>query len=284
MRLFVPAGLVALATACVPGADLFGDTDLSESRADSTDPVDTVETAVSEVPVAICSADPTSVTLGELTEVLVTGADSYDPMGHALQTYTWNLVVPDGSGATLMPSEDSSRRLTPDLLGAYVVSLVVTTDDGRASEPCEVTVTAEAPSYGIVVDLGWTQSGDDLDLHLLAPGGTVTSQLDCYYANRQPEWGVAGLEDNPSLELDDIPGTGPEKITYALPPDGVYQVVVRDYPNSVNNTPNDAVVTITVYGVPTTFTPTLTTEGTYYYIAMIDIPSGDVLACSLTGC
>lgn len=92
----------------------------------------------------------------------------------------------------------------------------------------------------------------DIDLHLVQPGGFLGDYgscpaacslpgenrcsedsdehvdtcrqfgSDCAYANRYPEWGVAGRADDPRLDLDDVRGYGPEVISLNNPPDGVY--------------------------------------------------------------
>ncbi|MCK6502558.1 hypothetical protein L6R53_04045 [Myxococcota bacterium] len=103
------------------------------------------------------------------------------------------------------------------------------------------------------VELTWEHSGDDLDLHLLAPGadtGDLETDLDCYYVNCTTglDWGAAGESGNPILVEDDIAGTGPEQIDVALPEDGVYTVVVHDYPGSVYSSANEATVVILVGG------------------------------------
>ena len=59
------------------------------------------------------------------------------------------------------------------------------------------------------IRLTWPTVGADVDLHLKPPSGT-----DCYYANRNPDWGVAGdLTDDPSLDRDCITSCAEENLT-----------------------------------------------------------------------
>ena len=38
------------------------------------------------------------------------------------------------------------------------------------------------------------------------------SPYDCYFANPNPDWGPTGPVGNPSLDIDDVNGAGPENI------------------------------------------------------------------------
>jgi hypothetical protein len=74
-------------------------------------------------------------------EVELDGSGSSDINGDTL-TYAWTLTsVPEGSTATLTGATTVDPTFTPDLAGAYVVSLVV--NDGTVnSAPDTVTITA----------------------------------------------------------------------------------------------------------------------------------------------
>jgi hypothetical protein len=111
----------------------------------------------------------------------------------------------------------------------------------------------------------------DLDLHFVAPGGVLgdfgicpvdcdeafcaeesdehvdtcrQAGLDCAYANRTPEWGARGRVDDPSLDIDDVSGDGPEVITLNEPGDGSYRVLVHYCQDRVGTEPSDATVEI----------------------------------------
>ena len=66
-------------------------------------------------------------------------------------------------------------------------------------------------------------SGSDVDLHFLHPRGNDWfraggGDYDCYFANPTPDWGLANRnEDNPSLDIDDTNGAGPENINLSNP-------------------------------------------------------------------
>jgi fibro-slime domain-containing protein len=97
---------------------------------------------------------------------LLDGSASYDPEGSAL-SYDWQVIsVPDGSVANLDNATQESPSLIPDLVGTYVVQLVV--NDGLLdSVPDQVSIT--------FTDLANTaptaDAGDD---QVITMGGTVT--------------------------------------------------------------------------------------------------------------
>ena len=247
--------------------------------------VDTGDTADTDpplsAPVAVCSVDPSEVlAIHEPADWI--GNASYDSDGGSIVDYEWTLVSSPPGATTAMPGGSANRRgFSPDVAGEYIGELVVFDSDGLASDPCYATLTATAGD-GLWVEMFWENSGDDMDLHLLQPGGSLADYYsDCYYANCTSglEWGSSGTADNPVLDLDDIPGTGPENINIDSPARGIYSVYVHDYPGSVYNGTN--YVTVNVYWggrLIWTDTRNLNAEGTYFPFVEVTVPAGTAIS------
>lgn len=228
-------------------------------------------------PVAVCSVDPAEVlAIHESADWI--GNSSYDTDGGSIVDYEWTLVSSPPGATTAMPGGSANRRgFSPDVAGEYIGELVVFDNDGLASDPCYTTLTATAGD-GLWIEMFWENSGDDMDLHLLQPGGSLADYYsDCYYANCTSglEWGSSGTADNPVLDLDDIPGTGPENINIDSPARGTYSVYVHDYPGSVYNGTN--YVTVNVYWggrLIWTDTRNVNSEGYYEPFVAVTVPAG----------
>ena len=54
-----------------------------------------------------------------------------------------------------------------------------------------------------------------------------TYDHDCCWCNPNPQWGEPGLEDDPSLSLDNRVGYGPEAVHIETPSEGTYGVFVH---------------------------------------------------------
>ncbi len=121
--------------------------------------------SVNQRPVANAGQDQTAHPADEVT---LDGSGSSDPDEHYPLTYAWEIVEkPDGSAADLSDPTSVSPSFTVDEIGDYRVRLVVTDDEGLASDPDEVLVsTFNAPPVAA--------AGDDQSILLI--GSTV--QLD----------------------------------------------------------------------------------------------------------
>ena len=207
-----------------------------------------------DVPVAVCSVTPEEVE--PLSMATWVGSDSFDN-DYALTDYDWTLLeVPDGSAAS-MPGGGANRSgFTPDLAGTYVGQLVVTNEAGMSSSPCTAELTV-MPNENLWIEMYWTHTGDDMDLHLLGPSGTFESSTgDCHWTNctpyswSRPNWGnQSSTADDPTLDLDDISGTGPENINIEQPSNGTYTIIIHDYPGSSYDPANEVTVNVYLEGV-----------------------------------
>jgi hypothetical protein len=214
------------------------------------------------------------------------GSASFDPDGDLPLTYSWLLVrKPEGSTAELDTLDESETGFAPDLVGVYEAELYVTDTTGlRSLMPDRVTITA-LPAEKLLVELVWNSPIADLDLHLLAPGGSLGGLLDCHWANPDPDWGQAGdAQDDPALLRDDLAGFGPETIGYAEPLNGTYSLVVDFFAAHTpsGNEPTTATLRIFIDGfLEAELTKQLDAQGQRWAAAEVLWPEGGVVAVDL---
>ncbi len=76
------------------------------------------------------------------TQVTLNGLGSFDDnTATNLLTYSWSLAsAPAGAAATLSGASTATPFFTPDILGTYVISLVVSDQDGLRSAPVSLSI------------------------------------------------------------------------------------------------------------------------------------------------
>ncbi len=211
------------------------------------------------------------------------GSASYDPDGGTITAYQWSILQqPSGSVADIVPGNIARPVLQTDVAGDYVMQLEVQNDAGLwDSTPDTMTVSAK-PTDNFYVQLTWDTDETDLDLHLVQePGPFWHTTNDVYWCNQEPEWGVAGLDDNPNLDNDEFDGFGPETTTIPTPAAGTYRIAVHYFGEGggileCNDGcgPTNATVRVFVDTVEVgTWTRTLTGLGDMWTVATIEWPS-----------
>jgi hypothetical protein len=167
--------------------------------------------------------------------VRLDGGDSTDPEGFEPLEYEWTLVSVPTDPASSTPISDARitneigpyTDLETDAVGLYVVQLVVTNQLGTRSAPALCTVGA-IPAEDLLVELTWDTSNADLDLHLALAGNDLfESPGDANFCNRNADWGAQGGLDDPSLNIDDRAGFGPENFAIDTPSDDMFDVRVH---------------------------------------------------------
>lgn len=210
-----------------------------------------VTAEVNRAPIAVAVEDITrrsviKVSVGRV--VLVDGSDTVDPDGDAF-SFTWTLFErPLDSAAALIGQGAPETRVTPDVVGRYLVNLRAVDVRGAIGE-----AQLEILPRDLSVVLTWTGEDNDLDLHLVRPGGALgdygscpgacsleqcgeftddnltcrSTGTDASFRNRSPEWGEIGRVDDPRLDVDDVSGGGPEITSVDQPEEGIWRVVVH---------------------------------------------------------
>jgi hypothetical protein len=178
-----------------------------------------------------------------LTRIYFDGRGSYsprDPTNPALiTTYAWEIVsYPAGADPELFGMQGQASSLLnfwAPLVGAYDVRLTVWDETGIQSADGQSShiVIGSLPSTALFVQLTWDDVTSDQDLHLMKlPEATdlCVEPWDCYFGNRQPAWfSEQPLAEvgNPSLDIDDTDGLGPEAISIAEPEPGTYRIATH---------------------------------------------------------
>jgi hypothetical protein len=193
----------------------------------------------------------------------------------SITAYRWTLIESPAGSAARPPSPSDARvtQFLPDVAGDYRIRLEVTDNDGNVGE-CDFLVSA-IPREGLRIEIFWNGPVDrscdtmpgagcddtDVDLHLLRPGTEAwfNSRADCHYANcidGRLNWGDSStVDDNPSLDIDDVEGFGPENINIEEPALGVYRVGVHLFDGGSRR---DADVTVNIFCGAGSTTPVAT--------------------------
>jgi hypothetical protein len=190
---------------------------------------------------------PGTVDLAGPVSVTLDGTRSSDPNDLDL-TYTWGIVRrPAAADASRQPTptDQPTTEVLLDAAGLWEVQLQVVNALGVPSTPTKCVIDA-VPVDQLHVELSWSGATSDLDLHLAeddAPFYSVPG--DVSWCNRNPNWGAPGsATDDPSLDLDDDRGFGPENINVREPADGAYPVRVHLFDDGDDG---DVTATVSVF-------------------------------------
>jgi hypothetical protein len=189
---------------------------------------------------------PGTVDLAAPVTVSLDGSGSTDPNDRPL-AYAWSIVrrpaAADVAGVPV-PADQPTTQVRLDAAGVWEVQLQVTNDLGVPSTPTKCVIDA-VPVDELHVELSWSGPTSDLDLHL-AEGDAAFYSVpgDVSWCNRAPDWGARGADDDPSLDLDDDDGYGPENINVPRPADGTYPVRVHLFDDGDDG---DVTATVSVF-------------------------------------
>jgi hypothetical protein len=180
-----------------------------------------------------------------LATIQFDGTQSSDPDApndpQAIAAYEWTVISrPAGSTSTFIPNNtEPNPQLFIDLAGTYVVELRVFDRQNIPSCSTARAVIIANPDEDVHIQLVWDTPGDpdqtdtgrgkgaDLDLHFLHPRGNWNAEpWDCYWLNPIAPWATSSSLDDPSLDIDDTDGSGPENINLNNPEEVAYRVGV----------------------------------------------------------
>lgn len=238
-----------------------------------------------------------------LDNVVISGDQSSAGSPTATVTgYQWEIVEqPPESSVTLTAATavDTGFRFSSaagivqglDVAGTFVVRLTVTDSTGAvSSNDARVTLNA-VPTEGLHVQLSWSASVDDIDLHLgkgASPDWCSTN--DCYYGNctySPPNWDTASgfTNGDPKLDIDDLNGYGPENINIESPVAGTYVIGVHAFSGNGTSgggfTATDVTVKVFLGGaLADEFYGHLNDDDDYWTVARVDVAASGAATVS----
>lgn len=164
----------------------------------------------------------------------VTLDPGYPVAGASGVEFEWALEAFEGLRPPALSATPVNGRvsLTDTLLGLYTYTVAYRSVDGcDGSGRVQFRVSEETGvGEGLRVVISWRTPGDpdeledpgsDVDLHMVRARGDRlrwNSEEDCYFGNREPEWGApAESVDNCRLLRDELDGIGPEILVLERP-------------------------------------------------------------------
>ncbi len=233
-------------------------------------------------PTARASSDVLGQSEAQELQVVPLETVIFDPgTGAENLSFVWSVIVrPEGSTADFTPSNTArTPSLFMDLAGNYEVLLEVFDQNNRPAGTEKIQIEV-IPDELIHVQLVWDTDGTDLDLHFMHPTGRWNqSPFDCYWANVEPNWfDPENNDDNPSLDIDDVDGFGPENINLDIAEaDTPYEVGVHFYSDRAQMGSTEATVRIFLSG-ELAFEQSMTlSHGQFWHVASIEIDAQEPL-------
>ena len=186
---------------------------------------------------------------------------------YPITCYDWKLTKkPEGSGLASHTSQEETFDITPDVFGDYEGT--VTLKNAYGLEGTAEFVVRAIPKQKLWIEMNWQHANDDMDLHLIRDVEEYNKKLKrartkekvielllkyhCFFGNctpatkdKNPNWGSAGSDDDPKLDLDDKPNRGPENINILEPENIDYLIQIHDHVSHKYEGSND--VTIRVF-------------------------------------
>ena len=175
--------------------------------------------------------------LDPLGRVYFDGRDSFDTAGLPITDYIWEVVSHTGDAAYEFQWNGQGTPLADFVIpiaGDYTIRLTVSNGEMLSADTAEARVSIRSvPLAQVHVELVWDDTDNDQDLHMvnLQQDDRVCGiPWDVHWRNKNPVWRTdwpAGAGPNPTLDIDDTNGLGPENIRIRRPEPGVYRVFVH---------------------------------------------------------
>lgn len=133
----------------------------------------------------------------------------------------------DGSGAIAFDVVFDANGLPRRYDGALEI---VAEHDAVTRVPIVAVAVPPLPgTTDLTVNIEWNTARSDIDLHVVRAGGApFVDGQDCYFNDKNPDWGVLNDEvDDPFLDFDDVDGLGPEEVNLSRAGETSYDVFVH---------------------------------------------------------
>lgn len=230
-----------------------------------------------------------------LDDVVLSAQDSYaSSRSLRIVEYQWEIIVqPTGSHGFLDDAKsmtprfmfDNSNNLVPgvDLAGFWAVKLQVTDSRGATSVNEAVISFNAIPKDAVHIQMVWDHPSSDVDLHLVREKDDGTwgnfDDDDCYFGNCKLSGGglpwFADTESNPTLDVDDLSGYGPENINIETPALGRYKVAVH-YWSDHGQGDTVCIIRLFLFGNLHSEYITELTDNDWWEVAILNWPSREI--------